>query len=61
MNADKFKGFDLASGTGLELYRRQSAFIGGCLSVSIAICGILAFATLPLCLLLARALPRTHN
>lgn len=30
-------------------------------SASIAICGILAFATLPLCLLLARALPRTHN
>jgi MFS family permease len=30
-------------------------------SVSIAICGILAFVTLPLCLLLARALPRTHN
>ena len=30
-------------------------------SASIAICGILAFATLPLCLLLARALPRMHN
>ncbi len=30
-------------------------------SASIAICGVLAFATLPLCFLLARALPRTHN
>ncbi|MCX7137725.1 MAG: MFS transporter [Proteobacteria bacterium] len=30
-------------------------------SVSIAICGILAFATLPLCIPLARALHPTHN
>jgi MFS family permease len=35
-------------------------YIGDALGVStsIAICGLLAFATLPLCLLLARALPR---
>ena len=33
MNADKLRGFDLDSGRGLDLYRRQSAYIGGCLSL----------------------------
>lgn len=38
-------------------------YIGDTFSVatSIAICGVLAFATLPLCFMLARALPRNHQ